>query len=203
MQNLTVHSAYVAFLDILGFSDLVRSNSDDALMRVYNNLFLSVVALSLSGGAFKTIDAGGQQVAIADSEKIKINSLIVSDSVICWTPNDSMKSFIDITTAVSKIMVSGIFVGLPLRGAISIGPLSIVSHAWGSHTDNLIQTFWARASLTPTACKQFKNGPAVWSATHALSITTNTTCICRTGEGPCYAQIPDSEETLGPIRRAM
>lgn len=117
---------YVAFLDILGFKDLVEKNSHEELERVYKNLVIPNTEHSLSFGASKVIDIDGERKAVADISKFSINSLIVSDSVILWTDRVTMKSFIDIVTVARNLLVQGIFCGIPMRGAISLGPVSFL-----------------------------------------------------------------------------
>ena len=135
---------YVSFLDVLGFKDLVYNNSHESLVGKYQNLFALNAELSLSNGAFTVIEQHGNRVAVADRTKINVNSLVISDSIILWTNNASMKSFIDVVVATRNLLIQGIFVGLPLRGGIALGPLSRLSYKLDARTDNAIETFIGR-----------------------------------------------------------
>lgn len=136
---------YVAFLDVLGFKDLVNNNSHEDLVRKYQNLFAANTESSLANGAFTVVENDGKRMAMADCTKITVNSIIISDSVILWTPNASMKSFIDIIVATRNMLVQGIFTGMPLRGGIAIGPLSRLSGRLNSQTENVVETFVGKA----------------------------------------------------------
>jgi len=128
MNSFHSENTIVAFLDILGFKDLVNNNGHDKLIRVYQNLLLPIVQHSSTFGKYKVIKKeDGQSLAVADSSKAVISSLVISDSIVLWTPIASMKSFIDIAIVVRNLLVSGMYSGLPLRGAISIGPLSMIN----------------------------------------------------------------------------
>lgn len=131
-------NVYVAFLDVLGFKDLVDNNSHDSLVKKYQAL-LTGTEISLSNGAYRLLTTEGKQVAIADHEKVTVNSIVVSDSIVLWTNNASRKSFIDIVVAVKNLLVHAIYTGLPLRGGIAIGPLSRISYKLGSPFDNTVQ----------------------------------------------------------------
>lgn len=118
-------TCYVAFLDILGFKELVEGSTHDHLHRLYSNAFVSNAAMAVSNGAFKVVEGETAQVAIPDFSKAKVSCLVVSDSVLLYTTDDSMTSFIDICAAVGKLMVSSFYTGLPMRGGISLGPISV------------------------------------------------------------------------------
>ena len=135
---------YVAYLDILGFKDIVYNNTHENLIRIYQNLIISNTEWSLSGGAFNVVEQDGKSFAIADLDKIKVNSLAVSDNLIIWTHDKSMKSFINLIIAARNILVAGVFVGIPMRGGISIGPLSHLSLNHNSQTKNSFETLLGR-----------------------------------------------------------
>lgn len=117
-------SRFVAFLDVLGFGDMVENLDHERLHRIYVNLLVSNAAHSAAQGKFKVIDTVEGQRAIADFSETRLRALVVSDSVMLHSPDDSMKSFIDICAAVGKLLVSGFYSGLPMRGGIAHGPVS-------------------------------------------------------------------------------
>jgi hypothetical protein len=126
-SKTTHESAYFAFIDILGFSQIVCSLSHEELEKVYFNLIQASVGLALSGGHYRFVEKLNQRLAVPDTSKALVNSLLVSDSILVWTENDSMKSFIDLIAVVRNLMRYSFCFGMPLRGAISIGPATFFS----------------------------------------------------------------------------
>jgi hypothetical protein len=130
MNNNNSDIRFVAFLDILGFKNLVENNEHSKLLQLYNNLIIPNVQLSSALGQFKVIvNSEGKQIAVPDVSKAKISNVIISDSILCWTENSTMKSFIDLIIVVRNLLIMGFYSGLPLRGGISYGPFSLIKHA--------------------------------------------------------------------------
>ncbi|MFL5765772.1 MAG: hypothetical protein ACJ77K_17635 [Bacteroidia bacterium] len=127
---------FIAFLDILGFKDLVNNNTHSDLTRKINNLLIPTVESALTHGNSITVEREGKQVRIADIKEIKINSLSISDSVMFWTNDRSLESFIQITTTVRQILNNTFYMGLPMRGGISFGHLTFQNYSYGQNTDN-------------------------------------------------------------------
>lgn len=139
---------YVAFLDVLGFKDLVSNNSDAKLREIYEKLLRPIVDVSLSGmNAKKGFEENGCPKFIIEPSTFhkNINSLIVSDSVILWTPDTSIQSFIDITLTSCSMLMNGIVTGLPMRGAITAGNLTRLSHKYETNTDNVTETLFGKS----------------------------------------------------------
>lgn len=114
---------YIAFLDILGFKDLVAKNGHAELVRKFN-LILVTLELSLSQGKYVLSTSGDK--AVADLNNARINCLTISDSVILWTDDSSMKSFVDLIVVLFQFMQGAFASGFPLRGALSVGELAIL-----------------------------------------------------------------------------
>jgi hypothetical protein len=127
---------YIAFLDILGFKDLVTNNSHSDLVRKIQNLLLPSIEHSLSNGKRKIVDRNGVATSIADIDEIKIHSLTISDSIMFWTDDCSLGSFMQIALVVRNTLESGFYTGLPMRGAISLGDLSFTNLTFGDKTSN-------------------------------------------------------------------
>lgn len=145
------NKSYVAFLDILGFKDLVNNNSHEELIDIYR-LFLTCNATSLTH-TYKKL-----QLTTTNTEEFKVNWMIVSDSIILWAKDD-MKSFINIIINVNNLISSAIKSGLPIRGAITLGSFSIINGLFGGSTNNPIQSFVGK-SITD-ACDMEKQ--QLWS----------------------------------------
>lgn len=116
--------SFVAFLDVLGFTDLVRANDGDTLLRLYHRL-VTVTEASVSPGV-RVIEREGERLAVPDVTKARVNLLIVSDSVIIYSPRPDMKGCIDVLAATRSLLWAGFCSGLPMRGAITFGPLASI-----------------------------------------------------------------------------
>ncbi|RYZ51272.1 MAG: hypothetical protein EOP49_12110 [Sphingobacteriales bacterium] len=103
---------FVAFLDILGFKDLVDKNSGDDLIEIYQSAFeFNYKASFLAMEEVKRPDSGA------------VHSLIISDSILVWSDNDGFNSFVEILMTVKFLVQSSIMVGMPLRGCLHYGEL--------------------------------------------------------------------------------
>lgn len=109
---------YIAFLDILGFKELVENNSLSNLTKIYRDVIKKTYALSF--GVFEKADVS------ADVPDASVKSVIISDSIILWTEKDNSTSFFSISITVQCMLYISLAVGIPLRGAIVRGELSQV-----------------------------------------------------------------------------
>lgn len=127
------NTKYIAFLDILGFKDLIENNKIEVVEKLYdtfqNGLVKSFAFTNLQGSRTEN----DKFKEYADIEKTILNSLIISDSIIIWTDDDDYKNFLELVLAVKFFMYLSIGSGLPLRGAISCGELSIKN---GKHKES-------------------------------------------------------------------
>lgn len=116
---------YVAFLDILGFKQLVQSARHEDLHKLYSNLFVTNAAMAVTNGAYKVVDSiASQQIALPDFANAKIDCMVISDSVLMYTKDDSIQSLLDLSVSAGKLTMMGFYTGLPMRGTIARGPLS-------------------------------------------------------------------------------
>lgn len=113
-------TTYLALLDILGFQDLVDKNSHQDLSSIYDNHIRSAVDGCLCHGK---VDMIGARAQLRPSE-VCLNSLMISDSVLLWTNDDTNASFEELVSVTRALLDSTFRSGLPMRGAISHGPLS-------------------------------------------------------------------------------
>lgn len=114
---------YAAFLDLLGFKDLVSNNNHTKLERVYES-FQLIIEQALAGGAVVPSVRDGREIVTPDLMQTKVHSLIISDSVLFWTDNASNRALVDILAVIWRLTSTSFFVGLPLRGAIALGHLT-------------------------------------------------------------------------------
>lgn len=132
--------AYVAFLDVLGFGQLVKHSTHAELEEVYRDALLSGFCLGLSNRKYTIVEHEGQECLTNDVTAAPVNSLIVSDSIVVWTVGDSARAFRDIVSVVRGVMAHSCFNGLPLRGAIDVGEVSWLDGRFDSSTYNVQQS---------------------------------------------------------------
>jgi len=131
-----INSCYIAFFDILGFKDLVNNNSHEYLKKLYFKDFDFSISASLSD----------VNASINGPIEKAINSMTISDSIIFWTNNDSLESFFVIFRAASTLMITSLSMGLPLRGSITTGELSM-SHGFYDYNNSSIKSSLIGKSL--------------------------------------------------------
>ncbi len=123
MKELKTDSVYLAFLDILGFKELIEKNTSEEIEGLFMRLVPFITTSGLSQGKTREWKENGQGYFANDLSDNNINALIISDSIILWTKDSTMKSFFELILALTTIMWNGIFTGLPLRGAVTVGSL--------------------------------------------------------------------------------
>jgi hypothetical protein len=100
MEEANLHlftQPYVAFLDILGFSELVNNNNHDELVKLYKALIeLPVKFLSQESATDDIIHE------IFDTNEIKLVN--ISDSIVLWTKNSNEKSLWHLVNAVQLLL---------------------------------------------------------------------------------------------------
>jgi hypothetical protein len=125
-QPFQTRQCFFAFLDVLGFKELVGGSAHEKLLKLYGNAFVGNAAMAVSSGKFKVIDQEtGQKVAVPDFSEARVSCAVISDSVLLYSADCGMRSFIDICAAVGRLLVSGFSTGLPMRGGIALGDLGV------------------------------------------------------------------------------
>jgi hypothetical protein len=105
---------FVCFLDILGFKDIVNKNSHEDVVNLFNK-FKSILIFSLPD----SMNELEENFVQPDYENIKTNSIVLSDSILIWTKDDSINSFYDLLQKVSRVLKGAFYEGFPLRGSIA------------------------------------------------------------------------------------
>lgn len=108
---------FIAFFDILGFKDLIQRNSHED---IYNKL-TSISKIKVD--TEKILNGEINNSIIEKQERIKTASF--SDSIILFTKNDSIPSFEYFLVAVNTFFTKVILSGIPIKGAMAHGELSI------------------------------------------------------------------------------
>ena len=113
---------YIAFLDILGFKELIENNKLQEIEELYDSLQKSL----LFTFAYSNPKHMGAKKLPTIVETV-LNSLVISDSIIIWTDDDDQGSFMELLFAVKYFMYFSMKSGFPLRGGISSGELVVKS----------------------------------------------------------------------------
>jgi len=112
----------MAFLDILGFKRIVSAHSREHLESVYEE-FYATIEHGLSNDRCILSHDGGKECLRPDIRQATVNALLENDSILIWTDDNSVGSFANIVKAVRSLLALSLVSEIPLRGAISIGPL--------------------------------------------------------------------------------
>jgi len=114
---------FVAFLDILGFKELVKNNSHSYLVEKFKK-FLFLNQYGLSNG--KINSNATNQDELFNTDISKVNLISISDSIVLYTDDNTIDDFLHIIDAVSTLLNIGIKNGFPLRGELSSGYFSAI-----------------------------------------------------------------------------
>ena len=116
-QEVLYKQPYLAFLDILGFSTLVRKNSHEVLVQLYDEIFSETVQrVDEMMKKLNDSRAKKQGDEYIDSGLKIVN---ISDSIIIWTQHGNPNALFEIVFAASTLMGISLVRGLPLRGCIT------------------------------------------------------------------------------------
>lgn len=136
----------MGFLDVLGFSDFVARNGHTTVTSVYDQLLTTLLTISLPGAKARTQDQGTSEAgATADLSNVKVHALLVSDSIVFYSDRADPDGFLHTLIAVQRSLCYGFYFGLPLRGAISVGPLTHRSLEWQSGGVVMAQALYGQA----------------------------------------------------------
>lgn len=138
----------VGFLDILGFSDLVRNNSHKELEKVYE-IFERGYKNGVTLNKYVQTEKGIKQ----DFSDCHVQAVQISDSIIVWTKEDTLRSYYDLIITVRELLGHGMFSGLPLRACIHYGEFG---HKINFHSDEISTNTFFGKSIT-TSYQQCEN----------------------------------------------
>jgi hypothetical protein len=121
MAERMENKKFVAFLDILGFKELVKNNSHSYLIEEFRK-FLFLNQYGLSNGQIN--NNATNQDEIFNTDISKVNLISISDSIVLYTNDNTIDDFLCIIDAVSTLLNIGIKNGFPLRGGLTYGYFS-------------------------------------------------------------------------------
>ena len=143
MNVKTYNKSYIAILDILGFKDLVNENAHQELLNIYK-LFTTTINDCLADFKSNIIDNEHETKIITDLTNVKINSVIISDSIIFWSDDNSTDSFFEMLITIRHALRFGIFHGIPMRGGFTVGEFSIIDEKLDTKSYNQNITFFGK-----------------------------------------------------------
>lgn len=120
------------FLDILGFSQLVINNEPSQLRQIYDSEIhqtagaCTLLSADMFGSKQDFKISAKRNGVLHDVEQRSINFHVLSDSLIAWTEDTSLDSLINLSQYAVTYLSMTFSLGLPHRGAISIGDVQIV-----------------------------------------------------------------------------
>jgi hypothetical protein len=117
-------NSFVAFFDILGFKNLVEKNSHEDLIEIYRESLY--VSLDLTDKFTNPIYTAISPEEEKQSSSIKI--FVISDSIILVQENLTILGLYFLIARCQILLGTSLSDGIPLRGAISYGPVSIIEN---------------------------------------------------------------------------
>lgn len=116
-----MENKFVGFFDILGFKNLVEKNSHEKLVKIYQEVLLDTVSeIKRLGLELHKNDVS----ALKSLESIK--QFIISDSIILLQDDCTHRGLFFITLQAKVLLQMAMDEGIPLRGSISVGPVTIL-----------------------------------------------------------------------------
>lgn len=125
---------YVAFLDILGYKDIIEKNSTDYI----SDKLSKSIDLSIEMG----IDIWNKLPKEYLDAKDDIQFSIISDSIIIWSKDDSPLHLLIFLLTTRAIFFSFLINGFPLRGGVTIGELELLKKEIGKN--NISSIFFGK-----------------------------------------------------------
>ncbi len=105
--------------------DPTSTEKHSCLTYFYDNNFIRLIECALTDAKATTVVRNGKQVYAPDYSGVTLNSLIVSDTLVLWTSDDSLNSFFGLVRTIGKLMNDSFAMGaFALRGAVSSGPIT-------------------------------------------------------------------------------
>lgn len=111
---------FVGLFDILGFKSLREARGTQGLYQLFDRSLLSSIQHAAAGRG-KLENRGGTDYFVPDINQSSVQYRIFSDTVIMFTPDDSVGSFLNIINSSHQLLQFGFGSKVPFRGAIGHG----------------------------------------------------------------------------------
>ncbi|NIJ52304.1 hypothetical protein [Dyadobacter arcticus] len=130
---------YIAYFDFLGYKQFILNNTSEYLRQRARHI-LRDIEMALSQEKYRELRPG---LVIADLEDVVINCLNISDTIIFWTLDDSVRSLKELLAVAHYFNWFQIYFGIPLRGVVIAGEMEMLrGHEVNAHgaiySNNLI-----------------------------------------------------------------
>ncbi|MEI6123854.1 MAG: hypothetical protein WCQ95_09500 [Bacteroidota bacterium] len=122
---------FFAYFDLLGYKEFILKNDFDTQLMQIKNL-LRDSELSLSDWKTKRIKNGN---TVADIDNWKINCVNISDTIIFWTNNNDIESFINLLKVSHSFCTINIINNFLMRGTIIYDEFYIINPSQISNKD--------------------------------------------------------------------
>ncbi|WJJ96580.1 hypothetical protein [Algibacter luteus] len=109
------HKSYIAFLDILGFSEFIDNTDNESASKLFKQVFRDSI-----GASFFQM----YQEEISQYKLEKPRLAIVSDSIVLWTKSNTLFDFVMISQFTGLMIRNAFTAGIPLRGGIVHGSIT-------------------------------------------------------------------------------
>lgn len=150
---------FIAFLDILGFKELIENNDIHYVEKLYDKFEPSLLySLALTNFRWRVNNLSNP--GLPDLDKIPLNSLTISDSIIIWTDDSTAYSFVQLLNTVKYHLGLSFQYGVPLRGGITFGEFVVKS---GSHNKSKKQNEFITILGKPLTKAYLLENQAEWA----------------------------------------
>lgn len=119
----------VAFLDVLGFKQLVEAVPHTQLLELYGELQAAAhegTSIRVYPDDHRRFDSDPHYEEHEIALRRTVNVVMASDSIVVFSPGDSYEDAMWVLTAVRVLLLSGLRRGLALRGGVAIGELDVL-----------------------------------------------------------------------------
>ena len=126
MKWINTNKRFIAYIDIMGFKEFVFRNSHQAVLKKME-LLRNTVAVIEEGEKAKQKKKffTGTPEDVFDIDNVLVKMLSFSDSVLMCTNDDSQASISNLLLASGYFMYACLMDGIPVKGALSHGTLTI------------------------------------------------------------------------------
>ncbi|WP_316840063.1 hypothetical protein [Pedobacter gandavensis] len=162
---------FIAYFDYLGFKDFIEKNDLNFQIEIMNNNFRDIED-GIAQGKHRLGKHGGY---VADLSKSTLNAINFSDTIVIWTNDDSLDSFMELLEAAYRFNHRSVTMTFPIRGMIVLDELESVAFNYknnvgGSYNINSVfgkglvkahlqaeQQQWAGTVIGEEIIDKFKN----------------------------------------------
>ena len=116
---------FVAFLDIMGFKDMVQRKKPDDITNIFNSLYPTIEEVKKSAYQWQKRDPNKTTENIVDRLSPIDFIITFSDSIILISCNRSIISAVFILSHVERIFSAAINTGIPIKGVIACGEMTV------------------------------------------------------------------------------